>query len=942
MRRRGAPVAPTAGSSPLSILHTFDQEMNPARPVRPSPLTTHQSGMPLDLLERLRSFPLFQTAPEEFLAAIAASIRPQQHAPRDYILTEGDEAKAMYWLVRGAVAVTSRDGESTYFELKPGAFFGEIGILMDIPRTATIIARTRCLLVVLTKDALRRELPKFPDVEKSIREEAMERLAILEKKKREGVGKSKVPGAIGLAHTGGGEQSIPIGSSMLAAEGGTSSFVISAGAQRNTTTESVLATGELNIRQVLKELPLFANLPAEILHFLGMNATPMSYPPFTPIVLQNSPGTEIFFIIQGEVEVVDHSAEISSAGNHTPFFSPESGRVVAKLRKGDHFGEVAGLGLTTKRMAIVRTINSVECLVIEGNVLEELWRRWNTEMKREVEATARRRLSTADSVDTDKMEVDPLSVGDSGHSTPTYSISRMDLADASAKLATHLKDPSHADSPLKQSLAPPISEQPEMTFPGINVIEPLDPDPFLPADFDAMRAKSRRGSLAPPPPAPTVPTSGEADTERPISPSPNKSKHPTTPPEHYSSAKRARIVQRRTTQFNKGALKDGILLKIFEYMELHELMRLRQVSTHWSKLLNTNQDILRVLDLKPYNRLVTDEILINVIVPFVGSRPEIVDISNCYHITDEGFTVLANVCAPNAKIWKMKSVWDITGQAILEMSNKAKGLEEIDLSNCRKVSDTLLARVTGWVVPEMHPMYAQMQFQGDPAKAKQHELLYPPPGTVIGCAKLKNMTLSYCKHVTDRTMSHLAVHAAARLEKVDLTRCTTITDQGFQHWSITRFPNLTHLCLADCTYLTDSAIVFLTNAAKGLKVLDLSFCCALSDTATEVLSLGCQSLTSLKLSFCGSAVSDSSLRAISLHLLELRELSVRGCVRVTGVGVEAVVEGCTKLESFDVSQCKNLTRWLEGGGVERCRKMWRRNIRFDTVARNTEAGNRMR
>ncbi|KAK6338726.1 hypothetical protein TWF696_009538 [Orbilia brochopaga] len=938
MRRRGAPTAPTAGSSPLSILHTFDQEMNPARPVRPSPLTTHQSGMPLDLLERLRSFPLFQSAPEEFLAAIATHIRPQQHAPRDYILTEGDEAKAMYWLVRGAVAVTSRDGESTYFELKPGAFFGEIGILMDIPRTATIIARTRCLLVVLTKDALRRELPRFPDVEKSIREEAMERLAILEKKKREGgSGRLKV-GSVNNV----GEPSVPLGgSSMRPPEGGvSSSFVVSAGVQRNTTSESVLATGELNIRQVLKELPLFANLPAEILHFLGMNATPISYPPFTPIVLQDSPGTEIFFIIQGEVEVVDHSAEISSAGDHTPSFSPESGRVVAKLRKGDHFGEVAGLGLTTKRMATVRTISSVECLVIEGNVLEELWRRWNTEMKREVEATARRRLSTADSVD-DKMELDTVSAGDSGRSTPTYSISRMDLADASAKLASHLKDTAHADSPLKQSIAAPTSEQPEATFPGINVIEPLDPDPFLPADFDAMRAKSRRGSLAPPVPTSSVQT-GEADTERSISPSPNKSKHPTTPPEYYNSAKRPRILQRRTTQFNKGALKDDILIKVFEYMELHELMRLRQVSTHWSKVLNTNRQILRILDLKPYNRQITDDILANIIVPFVGSRPEIVDISNCYHLTDEGFTVLANVCAPNAKVWKMKSVWDITGQAILEMSNKAKGLEEIDLSNCRKVSDTLLARVTGWVVPEMYPMYAQMQFQNDPVKAKQHEMMYPPPGTVIGCAKLKNLTLSYCKHVTDRTMSHLAVHAAARLERVDLTRCTTITDQGFQHWSVAKFPNLTHLCLADCTYLTDSAIVFLTNAAKELKVLDLSFCCALSDTATEVLSLGCQSLVSLKLSFCGSAVSDSSLRAISLHLLELRELSVRGCVRVTGVGVEAVVEGCTKLESFDVSQCKNLTRWLESGGVERCQRTLKRKIRFDVVARNTLAGDRMR
>jgi F-box/leucine-rich repeat protein 7 len=108
-----------------------------------------------------------------------------------------------------------------------------------------------------------------------------------------------------------------------------------------------------------------------------------------------------------------------------------------------------------------------------------------------------------------------------------------------------------------------------------------------------------------------------------------------------------------------------------------------------------------------------------------------------------------------------------------------------------------------------------------------------------------------------------------------------------------------------------------------------------------VLALGCPLLTVLKLSFCGSAVSDSSLRSIGLHLLELRELSVRGCVRVTGIGVESVVEGCHNLEFFNVSQCKNLTRWLEQGGVEKCRRLWGRDVKFETVAKDpTSLGDR--
>ena len=45
---------------------------------------------------------------------------------------------------------------------------------------------------------------------------------------------------------------------------------------------------------------------------------------------------------------------------------------------------------------------------------------------------------------------------------------------------------------------------------------------------------------------------------------------------------------------------------------------------------------------------------------------------------------------------------------------------------------------------------------------------------------------------------------------------------------------------------------------------------------------------------------------------------MRGCVRVTGRGVEDVLSGCWRLRAFDVSQCRNLVEWLEDeGGKEK-------------------------
>jgi F-box and leucine-rich repeat protein 7 len=820
-RNRGGPSSPfRANGAPipdsLSLIRSFNIDTNPTRPVRPSPLTASTiPDMPLDLVDRIRSFPLFLSAPDSFLAAIGKHLRPQVHGPHDHILTEGDEAKAMYWLVRGAVAVTSRDGEATYAELRPGAFFGEIGILMDVPRTATIIARTKCLLVVLKKEDLRTELPNFPEMERAIMEEAQERLTILNKKRKEsGFGPKLV------------STSLPSRSGKVAREAAPGEVakgdvgVIEKGTVVNTKKRkspspqgiedpaagSALGSGFVNVRKTLKELPLFSTLPPEILHFLGLSAQPKTYPPFTDIILQGSPGNEIYFIVRGEAEVI-HESTNGQALNQ----ALRGSYIRPRLKQGQYFGEVASLALAPRRTATVRSITTVECLMISGEVLEELWRRCSPDIKKQVEATAKMRIGKPDDhdvvmVDADAPPINKLEIVDRATTPIRKSLPQVTFT------------PSKPASPHKPSRA----EDKE-------VLEPLDPDPFLSVDMDNMRTRgSRRGSYAPPvpdTPPPEEPTNtGPKTRSRTQTPTPTKQtfSHAITPPDSNNRPKRPKILQRRPSQYNRGILPDAMLIMIFSYLDIYQLMRLRSISLHWSRLLSSSPNVCQNVDLSLYNRQVTNKALIDFICPFVGKRAQTIDISNCFHITDEGFAALSSQCGSNVHIWKMKSVWDISANAVLEMANNAKQLEEIDLSNCRKVSDNLLARIVGWVVTEPNPPQANSgRFKHAQQQQSQQVATIPPVGTVVGCPDLKRLTLSYCKHVTDRSMAHLAVHAHARLQSIDLTRCTTITDGGFQHWSIYKFAKLERLILADCTYLTDNAIVYLTSAAKGLRELDL-------------------------------------------------------------------------------------------------------------------------
>ncbi|KAK3716484.1 hypothetical protein LTR37_006380 [Vermiconidia calcicola] len=968
MRRQQFRAAqPKTPGDPLALIHSYNSDLNPSRPARSSPLGSSTiAGLPLELLDRLKAFPLFQSAPESFLLSIGRSLRPNVYQPSQEIIREGEDAKAMYWLVRGSVRVTSRDGESTYAELKPGAFFGEIGILMDVPRTATVVAAIKSMVVRLNKEDLQKELPNHPEIERAIRDEALERMAITERKKKERVAGTASSDGQATPATAQRKRShdwmagdVEMGDAGSLADGEVFSHK-----KRKSPSPGVIEIAPpgaldntpLTIRQLLKELPLFSGLPSEILHFLGVNAQPVHFAPFTEILKQGSSGRDVYFIFQGEVEILTDNPAPRRATVHTGTSVPATPdaqsqpqhHVKARLQRGQYFGEVTSLSLAPRRTATVRSVNEVECLLITGEVLDQLWQMCNADLRQQVESEAKRRLKSA------RKDEDIVMSGadsDGGHTGG--------VAGVSTKPVSEDHDDEEQVRDWRKSLPTVKFEEPpnlEGLSSPASQMEPIDPDPFFNPDLDNMRAKSRRSSLAPPAPAMDGSSTPLLDqrvasppalrllSSSPLKPRASSAASPSSPARLSPTATRRPSLAHRPSSMVKGRLPDQMLVIIFQHLELLDLMRLRLVSMHWWDLLNTSPDLAYHLNLSQYNRYVTDDVIRTIIVPFTGSRPKEIDLSNCFHVTDEGFRLLAEACGEGAKVWKMKSVWDVQGQAVLSLVEKAKSLEEIDLSNCRKVGDNLLARVVGWIVPEksatekppLPPQNGKKQHakrnSSSTASLQQPDQPQPPPGTIIGASKLKRLTLSYCKHIQDRSMAHIAVHASDRLEVLDVTRCTSISDAGFHSWSIYEFKNLRKLILADCTYLSDQAIVGVVGGCRGLRELDLSFCCALSDTATEVLALGLPKLEFLNMAFCGSAVSDNSLRCIGLHLLELRYLSVRGCVRVTGQGVESVVEGCRHMEEFDVSQCKNLRPWLEGGGVEKVRRSWGRSVRFDTVA----------
>jgi MFS family permease len=102
-------------------------------------------------LSLLQAIPMFGPLGPITLDALARALDPVRFAAGDVVVREGDESDRFYVIESGTVRVTAADGHLLRVE-GPGEYFGEIGLLRDVPRTATITAEDDVVLLALDRD----------------------------------------------------------------------------------------------------------------------------------------------------------------------------------------------------------------------------------------------------------------------------------------------------------------------------------------------------------------------------------------------------------------------------------------------------------------------------------------------------------------------------------------------------------------------------------------------------------------------------------------------------------------------------------------------------------------------------------------------------------------------------------------------------------------------
>ncbi|KAJ3193277.1 Kinesin-like protein kif27 [Irineochytrium annulatum] len=123
---------------------------------------------------------------------------PETYKAGEMIINKHEIGKEMYFLSKGKVEVISGDGRTVYSTINRGSFFGkfiinivivrlpysgELGVLFNVPRTASVRAVVDCYCMVLTRDNLDEVLRFFPHIAERFKSVAEQRMKEVTRKR---------------------------------------------------------------------------------------------------------------------------------------------------------------------------------------------------------------------------------------------------------------------------------------------------------------------------------------------------------------------------------------------------------------------------------------------------------------------------------------------------------------------------------------------------------------------------------------------------------------------------------------------------------------------------------------------------------------------------------------------------------------------------------------
>ena len=131
-----------------------------------------------DEVQMLRRVPLFSGVDPTKLKLLAFTSDRVHYAAGEILFRQGDNGDAAYVILTGRadILVEAPGGQIKVAEVENNSIVGEIAILCDVPRTATVKAQSRLVTLRIAKETFFRLLTEFPQIAIEIMRELARRL----------------------------------------------------------------------------------------------------------------------------------------------------------------------------------------------------------------------------------------------------------------------------------------------------------------------------------------------------------------------------------------------------------------------------------------------------------------------------------------------------------------------------------------------------------------------------------------------------------------------------------------------------------------------------------------------------------------------------------------------------------------------------------------------
>jgi CRP/FNR family cyclic AMP-dependent transcriptional regulator len=133
----------------------------------------------------LRNVPLFAVLPEAQLSLLTRVVGRKSYPRSSTIIAAGDPTDALYIVISGRLKVMMSDDEGREVILAilgQGEFFGEMGLVDDEPRSATVIAIEPCELLTIARIDFKKCLAENFDIAMGVMRGLVKRLREADRK----------------------------------------------------------------------------------------------------------------------------------------------------------------------------------------------------------------------------------------------------------------------------------------------------------------------------------------------------------------------------------------------------------------------------------------------------------------------------------------------------------------------------------------------------------------------------------------------------------------------------------------------------------------------------------------------------------------------------------------------------------------------------------------